>query len=55
MKTKYLPKLILLLLLSVIVYSCTADDSFPNKKENKDVMKSTSDTVGLPGVPNPKG
>ncbi|MEC4048837.1 hypothetical protein OX284_005315 [Flavobacterium sp. SUN046] len=45
--------LILILLLSILTYSCTADDSVPIKKENKNVMKSTTDTIGLPSAPNP--
>ncbi len=53
MKTKFLSMLILVLLLSVLTYSCTADDSVSIIKENKDVMKSTSDTIGYPGIPNP--
>ena len=53
MKTNFLPKLILLFVLSVLIYSCTADDSVVAPNKNTTILK-TKDTIGTPGVPNPR-
>lgn len=54
MKTKFLPKLILLSVLSLLIYSCTAEDVTSPQKETNAVMK-TGDTITQPSIPNPKG
>lgn len=56
MKNKFLPKLILLSVLSMLIYSCTADDVVVPQKNTKAVMKTVDvDTITQPGVPNPRG
>lgn len=54
MKTKFLPKFILLSVLSLLIYSCTAEDVAAPEKKTITVMK-VGDTITQPGVPNPKG
>ena len=54
MKTNFLPKLILLFVLSVLIYSCTAEDSVAAPKKDTVVLK-TNDTTGIPITPNPRG
>jgi hypothetical protein len=54
MKTKFLPKLILLSVLSMLIYSCTAEDPINSTSNNNTIQKST-DTIGTPIIPNPRG
>lgn len=54
MKTNFLPKLILLSVLSMLIYSCTADDVAVPQKKTTTVMK-TNDTITQPGTTNPRG
>lgn len=54
MKTKFLPKLILLSVLSMLIYSCTADDVVAPQKKTTTVFK-TNDTITQPGTTNPRG
>ena len=54
MKTNFLPKLILLFVLSVLIYSCTAEDSVAAPKKDTVVLKA-SDTTGNTGTTNPRG
>jgi hypothetical protein len=53
MKTKFLPKLILLSVLSMLIYSCTVEDSISNPSKN--TIQKSSDTIGTPIIPNPRG
>jgi len=54
MKTNVLPKLILFSILSMLIYSCTAEDVAAPQEKTSIVLK-TGDTITQPGLPNPKG
>ena len=54
MKTNFLPKLILLSVLSMLIYSCTAEDAVVPQDKTNTVLK-VGDTITQPGVPNPRG
>ena len=54
MKTNFLPKLILLFVLSVLIYSCTAEDSVAAPKKDTVVLKA-GDTITGSGTSNPRG
>lgn len=54
MKTNFLPKLILLSVLCLLVYSCTAEDSVATPEKNNTILK-VGDTTSTYGTPNPRG
>lgn len=43
MKTKFLPKLLLLTMLALFLHSCTADEQTPNQSQNADDTSTTLD------------
>ncbi len=54
MKTNFLPKLILLSVLSMLIYSCTAEDAVvPQDKPT--VILRLGDSISQPSLPNPRG
>lgn len=55
MKSNFFPKLILMFVFSMFVFSCTSDDIDVTAKKDTVLMK-TGDTLadGQPRVPNPK-
>ena len=53
MKTKFLPKLLLLFVLALFLHSCTADENTPSKTPNASLSASTS-LDGEPVIPKPR-
>ena len=54
MKTNFLPKLILLSILSMLIYSCTAEDVVvPQDKPT--VIFRLGDSISQPSTTNPRG
>jgi hypothetical protein len=54
MKNKFLPTLLFIGLLSIMIYSCSADDGVDHQKNSNTVLRAR-DTINQPSLPNPKG